>query len=73
MNSVLMVLFEAVIVGISLIFIALFVNKFLDPYLPTITKNKMIDGIFYTGLFTHIFYEYTGINLWYAQRKVLTF
>jgi hypothetical protein len=67
-----MVLFEAIIVGITLIFIALFINKFLEPYLPPITQNKMIDGIFYTGLFTHLVFEYTGINLWYAQRKVIS-
>lgn len=70
MISVLIVLFEAVIVAVTLIFVALFINTFLEPLLPEITKNKMIDGIFYTGVFTHLFLEYTGVNLLYAQRKV---
>ena len=68
MTTFLTILIEAVIVGIALIFIALLVNK-LD-FLPHITKNKMIDGIFYTGFATHLIFEISGINMWYAQRKV---
>ena len=65
LKSISVVLFEAVIVGISTVLIALFVTKLS---LPPLINNPMIDGIFYTGLLAHLLFEYSGGNIWYSKQ-----
>jgi hypothetical protein len=65
MKSITVLLLEAIIVGISLVIIALVINKL--PELPTLVNNPMIDGIFYTGLIAHLLFEASGVNIWYSK------
>jgi hypothetical protein len=65
MKSISLLLFESIIVGISSVIVALFTNKLS---LPPLVNNPMIDGIFYTGLFAHLLFEFSGINIWYSKQ-----
>lgn len=66
MKQIQTILIEAIVVGVSLIFIALFTQK-LEKNLPKITGDPMIDGIFYTGCIAHLVFEYSGVNIWYSK------
>jgi hypothetical protein len=55
------------VVGISMVLIGLFIEKYVEFFLPKITGNPMIDGIFYTGLIAHFLFEFSGVNLWYSK------
>ena len=61
------IILEAVIVGVSMVFISLFIDKYFDVYLPKITKIAMVDGVFYTGILAHFIFEYSGVNIWYSK------
>ncbi len=61
------VLVEAVVVGICLILFGNLVVYFKD-YIPNISGMKdKIEVYFIIGFVFHIVFEWTGINLWYAQ------
>jgi hypothetical protein len=64
MKSIQLILLEAIVFGLILILVALPISKLP---LPPLINNPMIDGIFYTGLATHLILEFTGVNLWYAK------
>ena len=68
---------EAFIVGIVLILIAYFVNfiiyKLYNTNLPKIckkwNKNHIMEiSLFFIGVFTHFFFEFTGLNKWYCSK-----
>jgi len=69
-------LFEAVIVGISLVItgniVAFLVGKILSTNLPPVCKdwNKnyaMEISLFISGVVLHLFFEFTNINKWYCK------
>lgn len=73
----LQLLIEATIVGIVLILIAYFVNfiisKLYSTNLPKIckrwNKNHIMEiSLFFIGVFTHLFFEFTGLNKWYCRK-----
>jgi len=67
-KTFLTVLIEATIVGLLLIVFVSFVNTYLLEYIPNYSGNKLfIEAIFIAGLLFHLTFEYTGLNLIYAQ------
>jgi hypothetical protein len=66
---------EAVVVGILLIAVVKFVQKYLLDYIPNISGKKTVyELLFVSGFLFHIACEYTGINVWYSKEycKLLT-
>ncbi len=67
-KDVSLVITEAVIVGVSLIILFMGVD-YLSQYIPDFTNtNKLWEKLFIAGFIFHLFFEYTGINLWYALK-----
>jgi hypothetical protein len=63
------VLYEAVLVGIVVVVCGLFVNFLLKNTMKIeMSKgNLLMLNLFITGSFTHLFFEYLGLNKWYCK------
>lgn len=67
MKSIPLVLFEAVIVAISLLATFYLVEWIYSKVsLSQMTKSPLVDLLLVTGFLIHIIFEYTGINRWYS-------
>jgi hypothetical protein len=72
-KSVLHVLFEALIVGILLIVIYMFLEYIkIDEYIGNISNkiDKQIVILFVSGFLFHIIFEYTGLNILYVKEYI---
>ena len=69
-------LFEGIAVGIVVVIVGTIVGfilgKFMSVDLPKAckqwNKNHIMElSLFFTGFFTHIFFEFLGLNSWYCK------
>ena len=74
-----MLLVEALVVGVITVIIGLIVGAFVAPglsvKLPDVCeswneKHVMEISLFLTGFLAHIFFEFTGANKWYCRNGV---
>lgn len=62
-KDILLVLFEALVVGIGLVVIYEIVKKLMKMKEPS---NYMV--LFISGVAFHLIFEYTGVNQWYSEQ-----
>lgn len=62
MRSLLKIGLEAVVVGISIVILALFIFVIMERKLPEKSAKSMIIGSFLVGFLGHIIFEFSGLN-----------
>jgi hypothetical protein len=70
-KPVISVLIEAVVVGLFLILFIEFSKKLIMPLISSQDSGDLLKDLqlyFIAGFLFHITCEYTGINLWYANK-----
>lgn len=69
LKPILTIIFEAIFVGVGLILLYVLTEFFLD-YMNISIKNQFTykyTTLFISGFIFHVFFEYSGVNLWYSK------
>tara|TARA_B110000285_G_scaffold145937_1_gene162902 strand:+ start:498 stop:791 length:294 start_codon:yes stop_codon:yes gene_type:complete len=67
MNKLLRFLFEMTLVGLSMVFVSLFMSVLQgEDILALPHLRAMVQGVFLTGAVTHLLFEITGLNKLYV-------
>jgi len=63
-KSVGLVFTEAIVVGVGLVILTYMMSKIIDGKSET---ERMLKIALVSGVFFHVLFEYTGLNIWYAR------